>query len=70
MDKLTDIVGKLIYGKKPKGYGFMSLLDIRELYDIWCCINDKPEFINGNCKKVLDACGIETVECGIGWKVA
>ena len=31
---------------------------------------EKPEFINGKVKEILDKCKIETVEKGIGWRVA
>ena len=48
------------------------------LYDIDCCIKvyngiarkEKPEFINGKVKGILDKCNIKTVEHGIGWKIA
>jgi hypothetical protein len=32
--------------------------------------NEKPEFINGKVKEILDKCKIETVVEGIGWRIA
>lgn len=70
-EKFTDLVGKLMFGKKVYGYGFMSPVDIRELYRVWSEMNCgySPDFINGNVKKVLDKFGIPTKECGTGWIV-
>lgn len=70
-NNFTDLVGKLIYGQKVRGYSFLSIVDIRELYHVWQQMDcgNKPEFINGNVKKVLDKFKIETIEYGIGWKV-
>lgn len=58
-------------GEKIKGIS-VSLYDITELYRIYSMIilGDKPEFINGNVKDILDKCGIKTVQKGIGWKIA
>lgn len=49
----------------------VSLIDRYEIMDIYNEIvkGNKPEFINGKCKEILDKCGIGTIECGIGWKV-
>lgn len=71
-DKFTDLVGQLIYGVKVKGYNYLSLVDIRELYRIWQQMNvgNKPEFINANCKRVLDKFKIKTEECGVGWRIS
>lgn len=70
-DKFTDLVGQLIYGANVRGYGFMSVTDRRELYRIWVEMNkgNKPEFINANCKKVLDKFNIATEQKGTGWIV-
>ena len=47
------------------------------MYDVEECIRiynaivrkEKPEFINGKVKEILDKCGIKIVEEGIGWRV-
>ena len=31
---------------------------------------EKPSFINGKVKEILDKCNIKTVTEGIGWRVA
>ena len=31
---------------------------------------EKPSFINGTVKEILDKCGIKTVVEGIGWRIA
>lgn len=71
MQKLKSYIEKWLNGEKVKGI-VVSVYDIRLLVDIYNAIakNQKPEFINGNVKQILDKCNIETVECGIGWKVA
>lgn len=68
--KMTDIVGALIHGEKVRGYSFLTLMDIRDLYDIYLRINEGPTFINGNVKKALDKLGVKTIPCGNGWKVS
>ncbi|MBQ3543458.1 MAG: hypothetical protein IJA34_00475 [Lachnospiraceae bacterium] len=70
MQKLKLYIEKWLNGEKVKGIN-ISTYDIRLLVDIYNAIvkNQKPEFINGNVKQILDKCNIETVECGIGWKV-
>lgn len=67
--KMTDVVGALMYGKKVRGYSFLTVVDIRILYDIYLRINERPTFINGNVKKALDKMGIKTTPCGNGWQV-
>lgn len=71
MQKLKSYIEKWLNGEKVKGI-VVSVYDIRLLVDIYNAItkNQKPEFINGNVKQILDKCNIETVECGIGWKIA
>lgn len=68
-DKFTDLVGQLIYGVKVRGYGYLSITDIRELYRVWQQLNcgNKPEFINANVKRVLDKFKIATEPKGVGW---
>ena len=50
----------------------VSLYDIQECIRVYNAIvtKENTEFINGKVKKILDKCNIQTVECGIGWKVA
>lgn len=67
--KLTDVVGALMFGERVNGYKFLSVYDIRILFDVYTKINEEPTFINGNVKKVLDKFGVKTVTDGIGWKV-
>lgn len=70
MDKFTDLVSQLIYGITPRGYKFMSATDRKELFEVWVQLNagNKPEFINGNVKKVLDKYKIPTEPYGVGWR--
>ena len=67
--KMSDIIGALMHGKKVWGYGFLTVVDIRVLYDIYLRINERPTFINGNVKKALDRMGVKTIPCGNGWQV-
>ena len=71
MKKLRTYLEKWLNGYKVKGIE-VSLYDIQELVDIYNAIirKEKPSFINGKAKIVLDKCGIETVIEGIGWKIA
>lgn len=71
MKKLKGYIKKLLNGEKVKGVNV-------SLYDIDCCIEiyneivrkEKPEFINGKVKEILDICNIKTIKHGIGWKIA
>lgn len=71
MKKFKDYIEKWLNGEKVKDINV-------SLYDIDCCIKvyngiarkEKPEFINGKVKEILDKCNIKTVEHGIGWKIA
>ncbi len=71
MKKFKDYIEKWLNGEKVKNINV-------SLYDIDCCIKvyngiarkEKPEFINGKVKEILDKCNIKTVEHGIGWKIA
>ena len=71
MKKLKSYLEKWIVGEKVRGIQ-VSLLDIRECVRIYNAIvrNEKPEFINGKVKEILDKCKIKTVVEGIGWRVA
>ena len=70
MKKLKSIIEQLIEGKKVRGFN-LSLSDIYMLIDIYNAKvrKEKIEFINGNCKEVLDKCNIKTKVKGIGWEV-
>ena len=71
MKKFKGYIEKWLDGEKVKDINV-------SLYDIDCCIKvyngiarkEKPEFINGKVKEILDKCNIKTVEHGIGWKIA
>ena len=71
MKKFKGYIEKWLNGEKVKNINV-------SLYDINCCIKvyngiarkEKPEFINGKVKEILDKCNIKTVEHGIGWKIA
>lgn len=72
MDKFKSYIEKWLDGEKVRGIHV-------SLYDIHCCIDvyngiargEKPIFINGKVKEILDKCNIKTVDYdGIGWKIA
>lgn len=71
MGKLRTYIEKWLDGQKVRGIQ-VSLLDIRECVRIYNAMvrNEKPKFINGKVKEILDKCKIETVEEGIGWRIA
>lgn len=71
MERLKGYIEKWLDGQKVRGIQ-VSLLDIRECVRIYNAIvwNEKPEFINGKVKEILDKCKIETVVEGIGWRIA
>lgn len=71
MKKFKEYLEKWINGEKVRGIN-ISLYDIQECVRIYNAItqNEKPEFINGKVKEILDKCKIKTVEYGIGWRVA
>ena len=71
MKKLKSYLEKWINGEKVRGVN-VSLYDIQECVRIYNAMvrKEKPEFINGKVKEILDKCGIKTVEKGIGWRIA
>ena len=71
MKKLRDWIETWIDGKKVRGIKNVSLTTIWNLVDIYNAIirKEKPTFIDGKVKEILDKCGIETVVEGIGWRV-
>lgn len=71
MKKLREYLMKWMDGQKVRGIN-VSLYDVQECVRIYNAMvrKEKPEFINGKVKEILDKCKIETVEEGIGWRVA
>lgn len=71
MKKFRKYIETWIDGKNIRGIN-VALSDIDECIYIYNSIvkKEKPEFINGKVKDILDKCGINTVTCGIGWKIA
>ena len=71
MKKFREYLEKWINGEKVRDIN-VSLYDIQECVRIYNAMtqNEKPEFINGKVKEILDKCKIKTVEYGIGWRVA
>lgn len=70
MKKLRSYLEKWTEGQKVKGIN-VSLYDIQECIRIYNAMiqKEKPTFINGKVKEILDKCGIKTVIEGIGWRV-
>ena len=71
MKKLKSYLMKWMDGQKVRGIN-VSLYDIQERVRIYNAMvrKEKPEFINGKVKEILDKCGIKTVVEGIGWRIA
>ena len=71
MKKLKSYLEKWMDGQKIRGIN-VSLYDIQECVRIYNAMvrKEKPEFINGKVKEILDKCGIKTVVEGIGWRIA
>lgn len=71
MSKLKTYLETWMDGNNVRGID-VSLLDIFECMDDYNAMvrKEKPSFINGKVKQILDKCGIKTVVCGIGWKIA
>ncbi len=69
MQKLRKWLTKWFDGEEVRGISNVSLQTRYELADIYNNIlhGNKPEFINGKCKEILDKAGIEPKEFGIGW---
>lgn len=61
MDKFHGYIAKWINGEKVRGIN-VSIDDIRECIRIHNAIihGEKPDFINGNVKSILNKCGIDT----------
>ena len=71
MKKLKSYLMKWMDGQKVRGIN-VSLYDIQECVRIYNAMvrKEKPEFINGKVKEILDKCNINTITEGIGWRVA
>ena len=71
MKRFKGYIEKWLNGEKVKGIE-VSLYDIYSCIDVYNGIvrKEKPEFINGKVKEILDKCNIKTVKHGIGWKIA
>ena len=70
MKKLREYLIKWTDGQNVRGIN-VSVYDIEECIRVYNAIvrKEKPEFINGKVKEILDKCNIKTVEKGIGWRV-
>ena len=71
MKKLREYIIKWVDGQKVRGIN-VSVYDIEECIRVYNAMvrKEKPEFINGKVKEILDKCKIKTVTEGIGWRVA
>ena len=71
MKKFRTYLEKWTNGEKVRGIN-VSLYDVQECVRIYNAIvqKEKPSFINGKVKEILDKCGIKTKVEGIGWRVA
>ena len=70
MKKFSTYIEKWLNGEKVRGVN-VSLRDINECIRVYNAIvtKENTQFINTKVKEILDKCHIQTVECGIGWKV-
>ena len=71
MKKLREYIIKWTDGQKVRGIN-VSLYDVEGCIRVYNAIvrKEKPEFINGKVKEILDKCNIKTATKGIGWRVA
>ena len=71
MKKFRTYIEKWLNGEKVRGVN-VSLYDIQECIRVYNAIltKENTKFINGKVKEILDKCNIQTIECGICWKVA
>lgn len=70
MERLKAYLEKWTAGKNVRGIK-VTLYEIKECTYIYNALvqNQKPCFISSKVKEILDKCGIETAEKGIGWRV-
>ena len=71
MKKLREYLIKWTDGQNVRGIS-VTPYDVEECIRVYNAIvrKEKPEFINGKVKEILDKCKIKTVEKEIGWRVA
>lgn len=71
MKKLRQWIELWLVGKEVPGIKNVTLVTRLEIAEIYTEMirKQKPEFIDGKCKEILDKAGIETIECGVGYKV-
>ena len=71
MKKLREYLIKWTDGQKVRGIS-VTPYDVEECIRVYNAMvrNEKPEFINGKVKEILDKCKIKTAVEGIGWRVA
>ena len=71
MKKLREYLIKWTDGQKVRGIS-VTPYDVEECIRVYNAIvrKEKPEFINGKVKEILDKCKIKTVVEGIGWRIA
>ncbi len=71
MKKLREYLLKWTNGERVRGIN-VTLCDIQECIRIYNAMvrKEKPEFISGKAKEILDKCKIKTVTEGIGWRIA
>jgi len=70
MSKLRRWIETWMDGKNVRGIS-VAPADVYELITVYNDIvhKEKPTFINGKVKEILDKCNIKTIEHGIGWQV-
>ena len=71
MKKLREYLIKWIDGKEVREIS-VTPYDVEECIRVYNAMarKEKPEFISGKVKEILDKCKIKTVEKGIGWVIA
>lgn len=72
MKKFKQYIETWLEGKKVRWIDNVPPATVYECMDIYNQLvhGQKPEFINGKVKEILDKCGIQTIQKGIGWRVA
>lgn len=72
MKKFRQYIETWLDGKQVRGIKNVSPATIWECVYIYNAIarKEKPSFINGTVKEILDKCGIKTENEGIGWRVS
>ena len=72
MKKFKQYIETWLDEKQVRGIKNVPPATVWECVDVYNAIirQEKPSFINGTVKEILDKCGIKTVVEGIGWKIA